>query len=69
MYGKNSEKSQHVGDIFRLHIYYRVVKNKKKFKFLWRKEEIQVTMLEYTVLYFTKLFFKHNVYYRVNLNN
>jgi len=33
MYEKNSEKIKHVGHIFRLRVYYRVVKNKKKFKF------------------------------------
>jgi len=38
MYGKNSEKIQHVGHILRLREYYRVVKNKK---------ETQVTMLKY----------------------
>jgi len=32
MYGKNSEKIKHVGHILRLRVYYRVVKNKKKFK-------------------------------------
>ena len=32
MYAKNSEKIQPVGHIFRLRVYYRVLKNKKKFK-------------------------------------
>jgi len=32
MYEKNSEKIQFVGHIFRLRVYYRVVKNKKIFK-------------------------------------
>jgi len=32
MYEKNSEKIQTVGHIFRLRVYYKVVKNKKKFK-------------------------------------
>jgi len=32
MYGKSSAKIQPVGYIFRLRVYYRVVKNKKKLK-------------------------------------
>ena len=57
MYEKNSENIQSVRHIFRLRVYYRVVKN-KKFK-------LQARIY---VLYFTGSFFRHNVYYMVNLN-
>ena len=59
MYAKRSEKIQPVGHIFRLRVYYKVVKNKKNSSYNAR----------IYVLYFRESFFRHNVYYRVNLNN
>jgi len=68
MYEKNSEKIQSVGHIFRLRVYYRVVKNKKIFKlqyfFFWQNSSYNARIY---VLYFTGSFFRHNVYYKVNL--
>jgi len=59
MYEKNCEKIQPVGHIFRLHVYYKVVKIRRNSSYNAR----------IYVLYFTGSFFRHNVYYRVNLNN
>jgi len=58
MYEKNSEKIQTVGHIFRLRVYYRVVKKKNS-----------SYNARIYVLYFIGSFFRHNAYYRVNLNN
>ena len=59
MYEKNSEKIQHVGHIFRLHVYYRLSKIRRNSSYNAR----------IYVLYFVGSLFRHNVLYKVNLNN